>query len=187
MARPATGNVEYRNNQWWGRVAGADGRRVRVHLGDWPNSPQGKERAKEAALAWKEKLRERRLGALPRRGVGRGAHPNAGTCEAWFETWIANRRARGHTSTREDEAHYRKYVVPTIGPKHVRDWTPDDLRALSRDLDRRVQAVECSWKTARNAWGDQDGVGCVQLKARRAPRPYRQRRARGSRARTEGP
>jgi integrase len=153
MPRPATGSVEYRNRQWWGRVAGADGRRVRVYLGDWPNSPQGKERAQDAALAWREKLRERRLGALPRGALGRRPQPSTETCEPWFEAWIADRKARGHTSTPENETHYQRYVLPSIGPKHIRHWTPDDFRALSRELDRRVQAGECSWKTALNVWG----------------------------------
>ncbi len=40
-----------------------------------------------------------------------------------------------------------------MGPKHVGEWTRDDLRKLSRELDAKVQANDLSWKAAQNVWG----------------------------------
>jgi integrase len=35
----------------------------------------------------------------------------------------------------------------------VKDWTRDDLRKLSRDLDAKVRGDDIAWKTAINIWG----------------------------------
>lgn len=71
----------------------------------------------------------------------------------WFESWLAERVARGYTSTRENESHYRLHVGPSTDWAHVSDWTKDTLRKLSRDLDAKVRGGEISWKMAQNIWG----------------------------------
>ncbi len=73
--------------------------------------------------------------------------------ERWVEAWVRERVARGQTSTRENASHYRIHIQPSVGSKHVRDWTRDDLRKLSRDLDAKVATKELSWKSAWNVWG----------------------------------
>jgi hypothetical protein len=40
-----------------------------------------------------------------------------------------------------------------MGGAHVREWTVDDLRALSRDLDEKVARGAIKWKSAVNVWG----------------------------------
>jgi integrase len=70
----------------------------------------------------------------------------------WFDAWIAEREERGHTSTRENRSHYENHIAPAIGTKHVRDWTTDDLRTLSRALDAKIRGGTMAWKTASNVW-----------------------------------
>jgi integrase len=71
----------------------------------------------------------------------------------WLKAWVADRDARGHSSTRENLSHYRLHIEPSIGPGHVQDWTKDTLRKLSADLDAKVQAGDMAWKMAGNVWG----------------------------------
>jgi hypothetical protein len=44
------------------------------------------------------------------------------------------------------------HIAPSIGRKHVRDWTKEDLRKLCSELDGKVQAKAIAWKTAINVW-----------------------------------
>ncbi|HEY6724637.1 MAG TPA: hypothetical protein VI197_11425 [Polyangiaceae bacterium] len=64
----------------------------------------------------------------------------------WFKAWIADRVARGLSTTDDNVTHYTLQFAPSIGPKHVRDWTPADLRKLSRDLDSKVRRAKWSGK-----------------------------------------
>jgi len=68
----------------------------------------------------------------------------------WLEAWIDARKAGGQTSTRENRSHYVTHIAPAIGAKHLRDWTADDLRRLSRHLDLQIENGTIAWKTARN-------------------------------------
>jgi len=71
----------------------------------------------------------------------------------WLALWVADRDARGHSSTRENMSHYRLHIQPSVGPAHVKDWTKAMLRKLSADLDAKVQAGDMAWKMATNVWG----------------------------------
>jgi integrase len=71
----------------------------------------------------------------------------------WFKSWLAEREARGFTSTRENESHYRLHIGPSTAWEPVKDWTRDTLRKLSRDLDAKVRAGSMAWKMAQNVWG----------------------------------
>lgn len=82
-----------------------------------------------------------------------GATPAQGM-DAWVKIWLADKTARGQTCMKENESHYRMYVGPVMGGRHIATWTQDDLRALSRSLDEKVQAGTIrKEKTATNIWG----------------------------------
>jgi hypothetical protein len=70
---------------------------------------------------------------------------------------VGSRTARGQTSTRDNRAHYQTHIAPAIGGNHVRDWTVDDMRMLSRYLDGQIQTAAIAWKTARNVWASLSG------------------------------
>ena len=147
--RQRTGSVKFERGAWWGRPYDAAGKRVRRRLGSWPNSPEGKNRAEECARAWSERLKERGIVVATRRGT----HPaTPETCDAWFDAWIADRKGRGMTSTREDRSHYVHHIAPVTGGKHVRDWDHDIARAIVAALDAKVAAGTLSWEKARNVW-----------------------------------
>ncbi len=135
------------------RCSAPDGTRPLFHLDPSPESEQDRQRALDNAKTITDELFTRGEGAAPRNERKRRAAEAVDDCATWFETWINDRKARGYTSTRDNEAHYREHIVPALGPKHVRHWTRDDMRGLSLALDRKVQAKALSWKTALNVWG----------------------------------
>lgn len=71
----------------------------------------------------------------------------------WLDAWRDERIARRLTSTKDNLGHYHEHIVSSTAGAHVRDWTRDTMRKLSRDLDAKVQAGEIKWKTAQNVWG----------------------------------
>jgi integrase len=126
-----------------------DGRRKRL-----PPFPVGTSEAmarERAAHYAEEVLRRgaRNLNASTAAGVVKEDAPIA----KWIIAWEADRLARGQTSTRENLSHYRLHILPSIGPKHVKDWVREDIRKLSRELDTKVRAKQISWKMAQNIWG----------------------------------
>lgn len=72
--------------------------------------------------------------------------------DRWFDTWIAARKAKGLTSTYDNERHYRLQIRPAMQGKHVRDWTAADLRMLVSVLDQKSRQSEISPKYADNIW-----------------------------------
>jgi integrase len=126
-------------------------------------SPNAEMRAREVAaerskIARDEDLKPEDFGMKPRApktAPGGGSGPairGEATMEGWLGVWLTSRRAKGQTSTRENESHYGHHIKEATGGRHVRDWTTDDLRALSRSLDAKVQGNEMKWKTAWNVW-----------------------------------
>src|SRR5688572_20941798 len=113
MSKDATGTVEYRkrkdgSGKWWGRVTCVDGSRPWIELaGNWPNSPQGRLRAQEAAASHSETMRARGIVAVPARYRG-DRRPDDATMAAWLDAWIKSRELRGMTSTRENRSHYEQ-------------------------------------------------------------------------------
>jgi integrase len=126
----------------------ADGSRRRIN----PPFPKGtsKAYAKERAKFWSEDAQKR--GIVKAEAASPSPLTPNDSNEAWFKAWTADRRARGFTTVHDNESHYNLHIVKSIGDKHVRDWTRDDLRKLSRDLDSKVQSSAFSWKTAINIW-----------------------------------
>jgi integrase len=131
-----------------------DGSRKRI-----PPFPKGtsREMAREKAKAWSDRAAELGVTSAHREQTDRAkaAQAVAGTksCAAWVETWHADRVRRGLTSALDSLAHWNNHLRGTLGEKHPRDWTADDFRRLSTELDTKVQGGAISWKTAVNAWG----------------------------------
>jgi len=71
----------------------------------------------------------------------------------WVKAWLDDRRARGLTSVRENDAHWRCHIAPVIGHRHVGHWTAADMRELCASLDAKVREGSITWKTAMNVWG----------------------------------
>jgi integrase len=154
--RPATGTVITiksgpHKGQLQGIITLADGSRKRL-----PPFPRGtsKAMAEERTLARAQQAQAEGIKKpIPPGPVAPAELAPDSPMARWIDAWNADRLARGQTSTRDNLAHYRFHILPSIGPRHVRDWTREDLRKLSRDLDGKVRAREISWKTATNAWG----------------------------------
>lgn len=163
-APPSTAKGETQGHYVVRVTCPADGSRPRIHLDPGPRSPNAEKRAREKALEWSERARRERLTAADFGIVRRGAsEPSTDeSMKRWFDTWIASRTAKGRTSTRDNDAHWRVHIEPVIGHKHIAAWTRDDLRALARALDEKVQRAgssdakvkrsAVSWKTAQNVW-----------------------------------
>jgi integrase len=134
------------------RCSAPDGTRPLFHLDPSPESPEHETEAKKAAGEIAAELWVTREGAAPK-GTKPPPPIDVEGMEQWFKVWMADRKRRGYTSTRENDSHYRLHIGPSTANAHVRDWTRDTLRKLSRDLDAKVQADEMAWKMAQNIWG----------------------------------
>lgn len=156
MPRPATGTVDYcpgKNGQpgkWFGRLTCSDGSRPRLELGSWPNSPQGRARAKETAASMTERMRAQGIVATPQRGPKAKALRQANGSEAtkWWDDFSKHRTAQGLQST---DGAFRTHILPVIN-KPWTEVTMADCEALRDALDTKARAGECSAKTAFNAW-----------------------------------
>ena len=137
-----------------GKVRLRDKTRTRVHI------PEAKRYDKKAArkyVTWAQGEEDRdgtlykaKLAGISKRSAA-VVRPPSETCDAWYDAWEKSRIAKGLTSTRDNRSAYELHIRPALA-KHVRDWTPEDMRALCRDLDGKVQRGEIQWKRARNVW-----------------------------------
>jgi hypothetical protein len=150
--RPPTGRViKLKDGPNAGQLQGiitlADGSTRRL-----PPFPRGTSRAmaKDKTLAKQEAARAAGLGSDEPEST---EIPDDSPMGGWVRAWDADRVAAGQTSTRDSLSHYRIHIAPSIGPKHVKDWTRDDMRKLSRDLDEKVRNDQLAWKSAINIWG----------------------------------
>ncbi len=159
MPKARTGTVRYddKGGCYWVRLTLNDGGRPWVPLSPATRSPNAEMRAREVAIekseiARKENLRSEDFGLKPRgpRGAPVAAPPGA-SMQDWVDAWTKLRTGRGLSTAAESESVWRRHIKPTID-KHVRDWSRDDFRRLSRTLDETVQAGRLCWKTARNVW-----------------------------------
>jgi hypothetical protein len=103
----------------------------------------------------------------------------------WFKAWLADREAKGYSSGGDNTAHYLLHITPSLGPKHVRDWSRDDLRKLSLALDGKVAGGEAGLEDGGERLGhrNEDVRRRRRVQARHAALPSRQPRDRRSRAR----
>src|SRR6187549_2920410 len=140
MSRRATGTVEYRLGKgerpgaWWGRVTAVDGSRPWIELGDWPNSQEGRARARAAARAWSERIRERGVCAVPTmRRPGKAARAGCAcseTFEEYSQRWLNEREARGVTSVRSDRSRMKMHVTPEWRERSVASIQRSDVESL---------------------------------------------------------
>ncbi|MCE7893969.1 MAG: hypothetical protein DYH12_30445 [Sorangiineae bacterium PRO1] len=135
------------------RCSAPDGSRPLFHLAPSPKSAQAEARARETAAGISEQLWARGLGAAPaRRQASRATSQSDGSRQAeWVAAWLSDRERRG--LVRSVASNIELYIAPATANRHLREWTPEDLRALVRLLDAKVQGGEISWKTATNIWG----------------------------------
>jgi integrase len=164
MSREATGTVDYvpakageALGHYAARIRLNDGGRPRVHFSPAARSPNAEQRAREKAAEWSERARRENLssadfGILARARPEPAAPRPEGDMGEWLRVWLASRRAKNLTATRENESHYKHHIAGATGGRHVRRWDADDLRRLSRELDAKVQGGEMKWKTAWNVW-----------------------------------
>ncbi len=146
MARKKTGTiVTLPDGRMQAIISLKDGSRKRL-----PPFPKGTSRA--MALERTALHAER---AIAKGTVGRKRSvpsPRESGMDKWFTQWIQAREARGFTAVQENRAHFAMHISPVVGDTHVKEWTRDDLRSLSRHLDAKVQGKVLSWKSAINVW-----------------------------------
>jgi len=160
MPKERRGTVEYdaKKGCYRIRLTLNDGSRPWVDLTPTARSALAEKRAREVAvqrskIARQENLRAEDFGLKPRaEKVDALAAPATDVMERWLEAWTQHRQRRGLSTASESERMYRRHVAPVIAT-HVRVWTGDDFRRLSRTLDERVRTGELSWKSALNVWG----------------------------------
>jgi integrase len=147
--RPFTGRVaKTRDGRWQAIVKLADGSYMRID----PPFPLGtsKAYAKERSKFWTERAQRERIEPVEPETAAPLAPSESS--DPWFAAWLADRVARGFTATRDNAGYWRLHIAPVFGDRHPRDWTADMFRALSHELDRKVQSKALSWKTAVNIW-----------------------------------
>jgi len=138
-----------------GRVWLADGSRARVDVPE-PRCFDA-ERAR-LHLEWAQEHEDETHTIFDARQAARTSKTDAAptvdvdAADRWFDAWEASRVAKGLTSTRDNRGHWREHIKPALGPKHVRDWTAEDMRALVAALDGKVRAGAIEWKTAVHVW-----------------------------------
>jgi len=152
MTRRARGSVEYRQSRdgrpgaWWGRFTASDGSRPWVELGTWPNSPQGRARAKETAAHHAPRFKAEGFVAKPQRG------PKARLfrlgAPAWWDDYFKHRESLGFNS---NEGAYRTHIQPVLD-KPWEDINPEDCERLRDALDANALEGKASPKTMFNAW-----------------------------------
>lgn len=135
------------------RIRLGDGSRMRIPLPDGYSTKRAQEAA--ASLQEQEDLHGRLLAAKRAKARRGAALPIVDVKEgdAWFDAWIKAREARGISSTVDNEMHWRHHIRPALAGKHVRDWTPDDMRRLVVSLDDKIATGELAPKSASNIYG----------------------------------
>jgi len=151
MSKSASGTVEFRPGRdgrpgkWWGRFTASDGSRPWIALGEWPNSPQGRARAKETAAHHAPRVKAEVI-ATPKRGPKAKAFRAA--AGSWWDDYFRHREALGFDS---NEGTYRTHIQPVLDKPWV-EVTPTDCERLRDALDAKALEGKASPKTMFNAW-----------------------------------
>jgi len=151
MPRKRTGTVvRLADGRWQGILTLNDGSRLRLEP-----FPKGTSKAKAREATARYAQEAQRTGKVRPENTAppRPSAATQGALARWVELWLAERRKRGYTSVRENEAHWRVHIEPVLGVRHVAAWTAEDLRRLCTALDGKVRSGLMSWKTASNVWG----------------------------------
>jgi len=149
MSNSLSGTVEFRPGRdgrpgkWWGRFTASDGSRPWIALGDWPNSPQGRARAKETAACHAPRFKSE-VTATPKRGPKAKAFRAA--AGSWWDGYFKHREALGFDS---NEGAYRTHIQPVLDKPWV-EVTPTDCERLRDALDAKALEGKASPKTMFN-------------------------------------
>jgi len=143
--RPQGTVITTKSGKLQGVITLADGRRKR--LKPFPKGTS-QQMAEERTAYWTEHRDELEA---PKKEP-RALKPSESN-DPWFDAWLADRVARGHTTTRNEKGNYHHHIAPSMGDKPIAEWTSEDMAKLCEALDRKVQAGEIAWKTAFNIWG----------------------------------
>jgi integrase len=152
MAKQARGTVKYRPGRdgrpgaWFGRFTAADGSRPWVELGPWPNSPQGRARAKETAAYHAPRFKAEGFIATPQRGPKAKAMRLG--APAWWDDYFKHRVALGFDS---NVGVYRTHIQPVLDKPWI-EVTPADCERLRDAFDAKALEGKASPKTMFNAW-----------------------------------
>jgi integrase len=151
----ATGsNIPLADGRWQPRVRLIDGSKMRFD--PWP-AGTSKEDADKLTLELQERVIREKLRSVrkiqSKARISKSRATATAACADWIKVWHDDRVAHGLTSARDSLAHWETHLKPTLGTKHPLHWTRDDFRALSVELDEKVQRGEVAPKTAVNVWG----------------------------------
>ena len=123
----------------------ADGKWVASYEAGW--SETGKRRRRKLVAASKTEAKRRLRDALRDLDDGRSGLDPKITVKVWCEQWLDANRPRLRPRVAANHAGIiRRWIVPTIGNRRLRELTAGDLRRV----DRAVLAAGRSQTTARN-------------------------------------
>lgn len=148
MPRKATGSAIEQDGKFWAIVTipNSGNRRKWVEC---PPSVTDLPGAKKYAAFLTRQVREGKL------VLDNPAEPVApgDSFTAWSTRWVEARRVKGLASIKDDKSKLTTHILPVFGDRPVSGITQAELEAFVGLLDKKVQAGEISWKTARNIWG----------------------------------
>ncbi len=148
--KPAPGEQQ---GHWCARITLKDGATPRVHLNPSVKSAYTKLRAKERAREISDEARAKGLTAKDFPSLRRPTPVVVSAdMQTWVTDWLAERARKGLGAVRENRSHWQHHLEPVLGTKHIKDWTPVDLRGLVHVLDQKIESGEMKWKTAHNIW-----------------------------------
>jgi integrase len=139
MPKPATGTVVERDGTWFARVRVPDGGRPLV-----PLKARTEAEARTEALAWQEKAKATGVLSAP-------LPVDRITVAGFFESWAAERDARGLTSVNSDRSRWAHHVPAWFKAKRLAHLTPADVERVVEHLNGKLAAGASKW-TVKNAW-----------------------------------
>jgi integrase len=165
MPREATGTIGWRKDaegrwRWHARITRID--RTRPWVGLDPAIP----RSDEAAAKVCAKLTSDYYRRLDLSGELADAiaplRPLQETAQQWFERLHRAKEAKGLHTVPEMRGRFRKWILPTLGTKTMRQITRQDVEGIVAVLDAAIAAFKAhgpgegrlSPSTAANVWGD---------------------------------
>lgn len=149
IGRPRIGAIRRTDaGRWQAVVTLPDGSQRRVPHGGFP-AGTSEARAREHALLLQEKADAAQ--PEPEPPAPQKVREARRTADKRVDAWLREREGRGLTSVRENRSHWDTHLAELIGDKDPSEWTRDDVRAVSRALDEKIQ-TGMHWKTATNVW-----------------------------------
>ncbi len=184
---------------WVGRLTLDDGSRPWVTCDGLPNNERGRLRAAElirerAEVAQRKGLRSEhfelrsRKASAPGSSTNAPAPPQGETCDDWYKRFIEHRKTEV-ASVDDDKWRWNRWISPRIGPKPIRDVTPDHVEDIRDALNAAIVEYEkagcvtgegrLAHKTARNVWSCLT-TAFKYASTRKGPRELRVREDKGN-------